>query len=471
LKTDVVHYARFAATGEVIIEYDVGLQRDIHVKAALISKGFTVGSNESKISHPDRQEVLSGTSNLIEALDQLLASKTFSRSGQLKRLLVYLREATVSTDPSVWSETSIGANAFGRKGFNPKLDTIVRVEMRRLRQKLDEYYALEGADLPLRLRFERNTYRPYVEPHIPPAVELAPPPAPVGRFWTGVTYGAGSLAVLTIATGLLWWMIGASADRAPRELAESPIWAGFRSSNVVVAIGTPLFFRSADGFERNYGANLPDDLRVADQLLLHRPAYPLWNLWAPFEDVGAAVNLDRFLRGLNSTATVVSARQISFGGLAGKRTIVMGQPRGAPLLLDLLADQNFRPPLHTTGEHFAGFVNALPKSGEPAKFPIGAGTLMMQSDESNPDYALVTSIRLANGGEVLNVFGDRAQTGAYITRKLTDPAFVAELDTRIFDRAKPAHQSAQIVFRVDYSRSAPTGLVYVTHRVRFADRK
>src|ERR1700738_5692543 len=104
--------------------------------------------------------MLAGTANLMEALDELLASKTFSRSGQLKRLLVYLREAPVSTDPSVWSETSIGANAFGRKDFNPKLDTIVRVEMRRLRQQLDEYYAGEGAESIVRLRFERNHYRP-----------------------------------------------------------------------------------------------------------------------------------------------------------------------------------------------------------------------------------------------------------------------------------------------------------------------
>src|SRR5580700_10258992 len=135
----------------------------------------------------------SGSETLTETFDQLLASKTFSRSGQLKRLLIYLREATVSTDPAVWSETSIGANAFGRKDFNPKLDTIVRVEMRRLRQKVDEYYALEGAEFPMRLRFERNTYRPYVEPHIPPAVELAPPPPPpaADRFWTGVAWGAG----------------------------------------------------------------------------------------------------------------------------------------------------------------------------------------------------------------------------------------------------------------------------------------
>jgi hypothetical protein len=174
---------------------------------------------------------------------------------------------------------------------------------------------------------------------------------------------------------------------------------------------------------------------------------------------------------LNSTAAVVSARQISFGGLAGKRTIVMGQPRGAPLLIDLLAEQNFRPLTHTTGESFGGFVNAQAKPGELERYPGGNGPLMMQSDESNPDYALVSSIRLANGGEVLNVFGDRAQTGAYITRKLTDPVFVAELNARIFDRNRPAHKSAQIVFRVDYSRSTPIGLVYLTHRVVYPEKK
>jgi hypothetical protein len=434
--------------------------------------GLTVEGNQGGIHPPEPAKFDSAT--LTETLDQLLASKTFSRSGQLKRLFAYLREATFSTDPSVWSETSIGVHAFGRKDFDPKLDTIVRVEMRRLRQKLDEYYATEGAEAAVRLRFERNTYRPFIEPHIepdiPPAVEHEPPPAPAGRFWVGVACGAGSLALVALAAGLLWWTTSASANRAPREIAESPIWAGFRSTNVVVAVGTPLFFRSEDGFERNFGANFPDDLGATDKLLLHKPAYPVWNLWAAFEDIGAAVNLDRFLRSLNSTATVVSARQVSFGGLAGKRTIVMGQPRSTPLLLDLLADQDFRPRPHTPGERLGGLVNAQPKPGEPVAFPSGGGTLIMRSDESNPDYALVTSVRLADGGEVLNVFGDRVQTGAFVVRKLTDPAFVAELDARVFDRTK-RHQSAQIAFRVDYSHNAPIGLVYVAHRVKFADHK
>src|SRR5580658_8554758 len=159
--------------------------------------GSIVEGNQGGIHPPETKK--SGSATLTETLDHLLASKTFSRSGQLRRLFTYLRDSTGSSDPAVWSETSIGLHAFGRKDFDPKLDTIVRVEMRRLRQKLDEYYAGEGAESPVRLRFEKNTYRPhvepyvepYVEPHVEPAVvELEPPPPPTGRFWIGVACGA-----------------------------------------------------------------------------------------------------------------------------------------------------------------------------------------------------------------------------------------------------------------------------------------
>jgi hypothetical protein len=111
-------------------------------------------------------------------------------------------------------------------------------------------------------------------------------------------------------------------------------------------------------------------IQAPDELLLHRPAYPVWSLWAAFDDVGAAVSLDRFLRSLSSTAMVVSARQISSGELSGKRTIVLGQPRFTPLLVDLLAEQDFRPPKYVPGKYLAGFVNVHPKPASPRGSPI-----------------------------------------------------------------------------------------------------
>jgi hypothetical protein len=411
-----------------------------------------------------------------ELLERIAASDQFQKSKRLRDLLLFLGERSLHDPYCTLREQEIGVEVFGRPpDYDTSHDTLVRVHVSQLRKKLQDYFLAEGRKEPLVIEIPKGSYVPVFRPRTEVA-ENEPRAAPTDphRPWpfiAGLAIGLAVASLIALVIGLRLRTNSAFPGRASREITESPIWAGFRSSDVVMAVGTPLFFRSTDGLERNFSANLPEDLTLADQLLTHRPAYPLWNEWAPFADVAAAVNLDRFLHGLNSTVTVASARQISFGGLAGKRTIVIGQPRFAPLLVDLLAGQNFRPLPYTPGQHFAGFVNAQPKPGEPERFSNFASTLMMQSDESDPDFALVTRIRLGDAGEVLSVFGDRSQTGAYVIGRLTDPAFVAELDGRIFDRAKPAYQSAQIVFRVDYSRGAPTGLVYVTHRVKSTHRK
>jgi hypothetical protein len=421
----------------------------------------------------ERELLIPVASRSRELLERIAASDSFQKSKRLRALLLYLGERSLQDPNCTLREQEIGVEVFGRPpDYDTSHDTLVRVHVSQLRKKLQEFFAVEGCKEPVVIEIPKGSYAPVFRPRTDTfETETGAPPIGSDRhraFAAGLAIG---LALASLASiGFLWWANRAFPDRASREIAASPIWAGFRSSNVVVALGTPLFFRSTDGIERNFSANFPEDLPLADQFLAHRPAYPQWNEWAPFEDVAAAMNLDRFLRGLNSTVTVVSARQISFGGLAGKRTIVIGQPRFAPLLVDLLAGQNFRPPPYTPGKHFAGFVNAQPKPGEPIDFSNFASTLMMQSDESDPDFALVTRIRLGNTGEVLSVFGDRSQTGAYVARRLTDPAFVSDLTSRIFDQANPTYQIAQIVFRVDYSRSTPTGLVYVTHRVKSADR-
>lgn len=44
------------------------------------------------------------------------------------------------------------------------------------------------------------------------------------------------------------------------------------------------------------------------------------------------------------------------------------------------------------------------------------------------------------------------------------------ISRRIFDSPKSGYQGGQIVFCVDYNRSVPTGLVYLTVRVNLADQ-
>jgi hypothetical protein len=69
--------------------------------------GLVLGDKQQRIAPLElpKEELPSGFADLIGTLDQLLASKTFSRSAQLRSLLIYLREVAGSADPVVWSET------------------------------------------------------------------------------------------------------------------------------------------------------------------------------------------------------------------------------------------------------------------------------------------------------------------------------------------------------------------------------
>jgi hypothetical protein len=91
---------------------------------------------------------------------------------------------------------------------------------------------------------------------------------------------------------------------------------------------------------------------------------------------------------------------------------------------------------------------------------------MERSSEGSPDYALITSLRIAPDGELLSLFGNRVQTSSLILQKLLDPTFIGHLNEKVFRSAGNAYKSCQIVLRVDYSKGNPIGAVYVTHRIK-----
>jgi len=98
---------------------------------------------------------------LIDAeINRLAASAPFRRSPRHVRFLRHLIDATAAGDASRLREMVIGIEVFLRSAarFDPKRDTIVRVEARRLRQKLAAYYADEGIDARLEFVLPVGSY-------------------------------------------------------------------------------------------------------------------------------------------------------------------------------------------------------------------------------------------------------------------------------------------------------------------------
>jgi eukaryotic-like serine/threonine-protein kinase len=98
-------------------------------------------------------------------------SAVFGSAPRLQKLLRYLVEESLAGHPL--KESIVGVAVFSRDpGYDPKQDSVVRSEVRRLRTKLTEYYAAEGAGDNIIIDLPKGSYVPagyFREPAEPPA--------------------------------------------------------------------------------------------------------------------------------------------------------------------------------------------------------------------------------------------------------------------------------------------------------------
>lgn len=99
---------------------------------------------------------------VLSALAGIERSTTFRRSSRHRRLLRHLVQRTLDGAAGEIKESVLAAEVFGRDpaAFDPRSDTTVRVEVRRLRRKLDRYYAGEGADAEVVVHLAAGSYVP-----------------------------------------------------------------------------------------------------------------------------------------------------------------------------------------------------------------------------------------------------------------------------------------------------------------------
>ena len=97
-------------------------------------------------------------------LDRVLASRFFSSSPRLSQFLRHVVTHTLHGELSELKEVSIGMAVFGKTpSYDPKEEPIVRVEARRLRTRLDQYYAEAGAGDPIRIHLPKGGYQAQFE--------------------------------------------------------------------------------------------------------------------------------------------------------------------------------------------------------------------------------------------------------------------------------------------------------------------
>jgi adenylate cyclase len=217
-------------------------------------------------------------------LDRILASKGFASAGRLSRLLRYVVEKTLGGEADQLKEYSVGVEVFDRDDkYDPRLDSIVRVEAGRLRSRLDEYYGGEGANDDVRIVLPRGGYSAQFERRAAPVVppEFTTTPAASSRSSWALVF-VGVLAVATIAV----WLYGS------------------RSRSEVPTIAVLAFEQySSSGEDESVAAQLTDG--VTSELarlgtlgvVSHTSAMQFAGVRKPLREIAAALDADVIMEG------------------------------------------------------------------------------------------------------------------------------------------------------------------------------
>ena len=111
---------------------------------------------------------ISGESIRVE-LEKILASPRFVHSGRLKRFLRYSVEEALAGRRENLKEYALAIEVFDKDAsHDPGSDPIVRVEARRLRTRLKEYYETGGRNDPIRIDLPKGAYAPTFQRVAPP---------------------------------------------------------------------------------------------------------------------------------------------------------------------------------------------------------------------------------------------------------------------------------------------------------------
>jgi serine/threonine-protein kinase len=170
-------------------------------------------------SHASPRNPDARSQEIRATLERLLGTQHFSASSRRGQLLRYLVEHTLKGDADKINEYAIGLEVFQRpESFDPRIESVVRTEFSRLRQRLKDYYAEDGLrdgiviDFPPRSYVASFTFREAAklrEPTAFPEVARAPQLVPTSARQARRVWIIGAIAVLCVAAGavagiMLW---------------------------------------------------------------------------------------------------------------------------------------------------------------------------------------------------------------------------------------------------------------------------
>lgn len=159
------------------------------------------GGSMASAADQDRSSVVP-VAEVRSELKKVTASADFQRSPQLQRFLYFIVEEALAGRGDRLKEYVLGVEVFGRPAsYDPRLDSLVRVEAHRLRATLEEYYREEGNGDSVSIYLPKGSYVPSFQFRNHAAPLSVPPVSPITAWLSRWKWLVVGIALAAVAIG------------------------------------------------------------------------------------------------------------------------------------------------------------------------------------------------------------------------------------------------------------------------------
>jgi hypothetical protein len=361
-------------------------------------------------------------------VERILQNKNLRLSEVQRRLFSYLADKSLSGEADGLKEYTLGLDAFGKPpSYDPRQESVVRMHVARLRQKLADYYRIEGVNDPILVELPKGGFKVTFLPRSPD------PQIPGGvieallRHWRRPE-AALAAALLALVAGALYF--AARPVKAQRTGSESvaalspelqQLWSPLLASNrpLVVCIATPAHGDS--------GAGTASGAFLLGQFLAPHKLHVL------------------LTRGdLLSMPEIAMDNVVFIGPVAGNR-----QLEAVPVDQQIVLEPD-------------GIRNLNPRPGEPEFLQDRASRNSPDVEES---HALVSHIPgLYGNGDILYLSGNRISSVLAAVQALTDPVLARTMVAKMKTSTGGVPRYYQLVLQVKSMDDMPVDISYLFHR-------
>ncbi|MEO6981668.1 MAG: hypothetical protein ABI072_00965 [Edaphobacter sp.] len=367
----------------------------------------------------------------------------------MQKILLFVTETSLLFPDRLIHEQDIAQGVLGRKDdFDPAYDTIVRVQIGHLRQKLQAYFNTDGVAEPLRLTLPKGCYRPHFEEAVltkatvaddtlVPSTGLAASaadaspgeirPSPVRARWLWVAVG---ILLLCAAGTAAWWNAYRTRqmDNSSTALKMFPFLAKGGGNVAIVLPDTSLLL-----IQKTMDTEIPLEAYTqtsnpknpafqASDLQLQKALHLLGDVrTTTLDEASVGMGFMQSLTKAGLQGELRYARDLHIRDFGQGSYILIGNQRSDPWVTLFTGRNNFQYVGKPTG-HYYVFRNMHPEPGELEEYaPV-------ESPVEFTNYADITlTPNLTDSGYVLMIVGSDVPANEAAARFLMGGELPAEL--------------------------------------------